>query len=138
MVPADIVFLESLPITVNGKVDRKALPAPDQNRRELNQSFVAPRTTLEELLVKIWAEILKLETVGVFDNFFDLGGHSLMATQVVSSIRNTLRVELSLRVLFEKPTVAGLSEHIETIQWAGKENTPTSKDDLGETENITL
>jgi acyl carrier protein len=113
MVPSAFVFLDSFPRTRNGKLDRGALPIPNQSRPELENSFAAPRTSVEEALAEIWAEVLKVERVGIHDNFFDLGGHSLKATQVVSKIRGTLQVEISLRDLFENPTVAELALKIE-------------------------
>ena len=116
MVPSAFVFLDRLPLTANGKIDRRGLPAPDQSRPALKESFVAPRTPIEELLAEIWAAVLKLDTVGVHDNFFDLGGHSLLATQVMSRIGQAFKVELPLRALFESPTVAGLVERIEEIR----------------------
>jgi acyl-coenzyme A synthetase/AMP-(fatty) acid ligase/acyl carrier protein len=109
MVPSAFVFLESLPVTPNGKVDRIALPLPDQSRPELEENYVAPRTSIEEALAGIWAEILKLERVGIHDNFFDLGGHSLLATQVISRVRRAFQVEIPLRAMFEKPTVEELA-----------------------------
>src|SRR5205807_2968059 len=109
MVPAAFVILDSLPLTENGKVDRRALPAPDQLRPELEGNFVAPRTPAEELIAGIWAEVLRLERIGVHDDFFDLGGHSLNATQVVSRVREAFKVEMPLRALFESPTVEALS-----------------------------
>ncbi|MGH7824577.1 MAG: amino acid adenylation domain-containing protein [Candidatus Binatia bacterium] len=112
MVPSVFLFLDSLPLTPNGKVDRRALPEPDHSRRELEQTFVPPRSAVEEVLAGIWATVLGLERVGVHDNFFDLGGHSLLATQVVSRVRQDFQVELALRTLFEHPTVAGLAEQI--------------------------
>ena len=112
MIPSAFVILDALPLTPNGKVDRKALPVPDQSRPELEESYQAPRTPIEEMLVGIWAEVLKLEKIGIHDNFFDLGGHSLLATQVISHIRAAFQVELPLRSLFEKPTVVGLAEAI--------------------------
>ena len=138
MVPADFVFLDSLPLTPNGKVDRDALPPPDRNGHKSQPSYVAPRTELEELLVKIWGEILAVPTIGVLDNFFELGGHSLLAMQVVSRIRNSMQVELSLRAFFEKPTIAGLSEHLETIRWIANDKTATARNDLGATEKVVL
>ncbi len=113
MVPSVFVFLDALPLTPNGKVDRKELPLPDQNRPELEQGFVAPRTPVEEIIAEIWAVVLKAEKVGVHDNFFELGGHSLLATQVVSRIREALRaMDLPVRALFEAPTVADLASRI--------------------------
>src|SRR5207253_11229410 len=106
MVPAAIVILAALPLTANGKVDKRALPAPEWQRPEA--SYQAPRTPVEEVVAGIWAEVLGLEQVGATDHFFTLGGHSLLATQVMSRLRSTFGVELALRELFEAPTVAGL------------------------------
>ena len=114
MVPSAFVFLDSLPLTPNGKLDRKSLPAPDPIRPELEKTFTAPRTPKEEMLAKVWAEVLKIDKVGVNDNFFGLGGHSLLATQLISRIRNDFRIDLPLRTLFESPTVAGIAEHLES------------------------
>jgi acyl carrier protein len=100
------VILKSFPLTSNGKIDRRALPAPDEMRPELTANFVAPRTNIEEVLAAIWAEVLKIEKVGIYDNFFELGGHSLLATQVISRVRQAFQVELPLHRLFESATVA--------------------------------
>ena len=112
MIPSAFVVLDALPLTPNGKVDRKALPAPDQSRPELDQGYQAPRTPMEEMLAKIWAEVLKVEKVGIHDNFFDLGGHSLLATQVISRLRVLSQIEVTVRALFEKPTIADLTSAI--------------------------
>jgi hypothetical protein len=112
MIPSAFVFLEALPLTAHGKVDRRALPAPDRARAEPATRFVAPRTPVEETLAGIWAEVLGLERVGVHDDFFELGGHSLMATQVLSRLHRHLPAKLPLRRLFETPTVAGLAEAV--------------------------
>ncbi|MBW4678524.1 MAG: amino acid adenylation domain-containing protein [Microcoleus vaginatus WJT46-NPBG5] len=112
MVPAAFVFLPSIPLTSNGKVDRRALPVPDSSRRELTSTFISPRNPIEEVISGIWAEVLHVDRVGIHDNFFELGGHSLLATQVISRLREALQIELPLRYLFESPTVAGLSERI--------------------------
>ncbi|HEX6292635.1 MAG TPA: amino acid adenylation domain-containing protein [Herpetosiphonaceae bacterium] len=111
MLPAAFVFLDGLPKTPSGKLDRNALPAPDLHAA-LDQDFVAPRTPLEAMLAQVWADVLRVERVGVHDNFFALGGHSLLATQIVSRLRDTLQVDLPLRALFETLTIAGLAAAI--------------------------
>lgn len=116
MLPAAFITMDELPLTPNGKVNRKALPAPGTARPDLAGSFVAPSTPIETTLASIWCVVLKLEQVGVEDNFFDLGGYSLAAVQVASRVREAFQVELPLRSLFETPTVAGLARIIEEQQ----------------------
>ncbi|MBD1881802.1 non-ribosomal peptide synthetase [Coleofasciculus sp. FACHB-T130] len=116
MVPSAFVVLESLPLTPNGKVDRRALPAPEPVKLELAGNYVAPQTPVEEVLVKIFAEVLGVKRVGIHDNFFELGGHSLLATQLVSRVRDAFAVELPLRSVFEAPTIAELSKAIASFQ----------------------
>jgi amino acid adenylation domain-containing protein len=111
MIPAAFVELAALPLTANGKVDRKALPAPD-GRLLAGRDFVAPEGPVQERLAAIWAEVLRRERVGARDNFFELGGHSLMATQVLSRMKAAFGVDLPLRAIFDTPTVAGLAEAI--------------------------
>jgi NRPS condensation-like uncharacterized protein/acyl carrier protein len=113
MVPSAFVMLDALPLTSNGKVDRKALLPPDQRRPQIAQGFIEPRTDIEELVAQVWKEVLKLEKVGVQDNFFELGGHSLLATQVVSRLRDTFQREVPLRTLFEAPSVASMAAQVE-------------------------
>ena len=112
MIPSSFVFLKTMPLTSNGKVDRAALPAPDEARPNLERRFVAPRTGVEKELADIWAGFLKLTEVGIHDNFFELGGHSLLATQVVSRMRKKFNCEVPLRSLFEFPTIADLAVQI--------------------------
>jgi acyl-coenzyme A synthetase/AMP-(fatty) acid ligase/acyl carrier protein len=109
MVPSAFVLLESLPLTSNGKIDRKSLPAPNWIGRESEVSYVPPRSPVEELLVATWAGILNREQVGIRDNFFELGGDSLLATRLMSEVRKTFQVEISLRVLFDDPSVEALA-----------------------------
>ncbi|MFD0634336.1 amino acid adenylation domain-containing protein [Catenulispora yoronensis] len=124
MVPAVFVEMASLPQTPNGKVDRNALPEPDGIRPESAQTFVAPSTPTEQLLVGIWAEVLGLDRVGVGDGFFDLGGHSLLATRVVSRIRAVFGVEVALASLFDEPTVAGLAAVVDSaVSGSGSDST---------------
>jgi amino acid adenylation domain-containing protein len=111
MVPAAFVALDSIPLTPNGKMDRHALPAPEQSGPAT--PHVAPRTPVEEEVAAIWAEVLGMERVGIHDNFFEHGGHSLRATQVVSRVRGALGAEISLRDLFDAPTVAELAVCVE-------------------------
>ena len=113
MVPTAFVFLEGLPLTPNGKLDRKALPLPDQTRPELAETYIAPRTPVEELLAQIWANVFKLDKVSIYDNFFDLGGHSLLASQVISRVRDVFQIELPVRALFEAPTISQLALRVE-------------------------
>src|SRR5215471_4733846 len=119
MIPAVFVDLGAFPLTPNGKVDRKALPLPDGARPRLGHDFVEPRTEVEELVAQVWRELLKIEHVGIYDNFFDLGGHSLLATRVVTRLRSNFNIDLALRKLFELPTVAGLAAQIDFLRRSG-------------------
>ena len=110
MLPSAFVPMSALPLTMRGKVDRRALPAPGRQRGEPGGSYVAPRNAVEEALADIWAQVLEVERVGAHDNFFDLGGHSLLGTQVTSRIFDVFSVELPLRRLFQSPTLSRLAE----------------------------
>jgi amino acid adenylation domain-containing protein len=109
MMPSAIVMMEEMPLMKNGKVDRSALAEVKEGRGVDEKSYVAPRTPVEEIIAGIFIEVLSVERVGIFDNFFDLGGHSLLVTLVVSRLREAFHVELPLRAVFESPTVADLS-----------------------------
>ncbi|KPY44859.1 hypothetical protein ALO47_100399 [Pseudomonas syringae pv. ribicola] len=113
MVPSHMVLLEQMPLTPNGKLDRKALPAPDVSLAQ--QDYVAPQSEMEQQLTAIWADVLKVERVGITDNFFELGGHSLLATQVVTRAQKQLQRNVPLRAMFEFNTVQALAQHLESL-----------------------
>jgi amino acid adenylation domain-containing protein len=119
MIPSAYVYMESLPLTPSGKIDRRALPIPE--RKMANDGpFVGPRTAIEEIVAGIFEEVLKIERVGIDDNFFEIGGHSLLATRVISRVKNTFGVEIGVRSIFEKPTVKGLASRIEEVVGTGE------------------
>ncbi|MEG4517840.1 MULTISPECIES: amino acid adenylation domain-containing protein [unclassified Microcoleus] len=124
MVPSAFVLLEAMPLTPNGKIDRRSLRAPDTNTAEFESNLAVPRTPDEQLIAEIWAEVLGLERVGIHDNFFELGGHSLLATQAIARLREAFKIELPLRVLFESPTVASLSSRMDQISSEQKQEAP--------------
>jgi amino acid adenylation domain-containing protein len=115
MIPSVFVFLNELPLSVSGKVNRHVLPVPEQVRPELAVRYVGPRTPVEEELARIWAELLKIERVGIHDNFFELGGHSLLATHVISQVRRLFNVSLPLRRLFEMPTISEMAKSLTVL-----------------------
>jgi amino acid adenylation domain-containing protein len=108
LTPSGYVVLERLPLTPNGKIDRQALPAPGKHDAELDDRYVAPSTPIENDVAQIFRDVLRIEDVGIYDDFFALGGHSLLVTQVISRINRAFQVELSVRALFDAPTVNGL------------------------------
>jgi acyl-CoA synthetase (AMP-forming)/AMP-acid ligase II len=116
MIPATFMILDSFPLTSSGKLDRRALPAPQSGRSESDSPFVAPRTPTEKELCEIWRELLKVERVSVYDNFFELGGHSLLLTRMASSIRNVFQVNLTIPILFNGPTIVEMTEAIAVKQ----------------------
>jgi acyl carrier protein len=126
MLPSVFVLLDELPLTSNGKVDRKALRESELAGEGNEGEYVAPGTPTEEVLANIWAGVLGVERVGANDSFFDLGGHSLLATQVISQVRQIFQVEVAMRDLFESPTVAGLAGRVERLlaEGGGIESAP--------------
>ncbi|HSE15895.1 MAG TPA: non-ribosomal peptide synthetase, partial [Pyrinomonadaceae bacterium] len=113
MVPTSFVMLDELPLTPSGKLDRRALPAPEHSGIESEREYVAPRTEAEELLAGIWTRLLKVEQVGVNDNFFELGGHSVLVTRMIAEVNSLFQVELSLRLVFETPILEYIASEIE-------------------------
>ncbi|HAX77734.1 MAG TPA: hypothetical protein DCY88_18325 [Cyanobacteria bacterium UBA11372] len=130
MVPSAFIVLESFPLTPNGKINRRALPAPDLSRLRGDSTVVPPRTPTEEILASFWREVLKVEPISIHDNFFELGGHSLLATQVVSRISQAFEMEVSIRCLFEAPTIVELSDRIESFLWAKSAQITSTTSDL--------
>jgi hypothetical protein len=118
MVPSSFVWLDELPLSPNGKLDRKALPPHERERRDSQEGASAPRTPVEEILGGIWSELLGVEHISVEDNFFELGGHSLLATRLVSRVREALKVEVPLRGLFESPTLSAFAALVEGLRRA--------------------
>jgi acyl carrier protein len=121
MVPSAFVFLEALPLTPNGKVDRKALPNPEVLRPELAAAYVEPRTEVEQTIAKVWQQVLRVEKVGVHDNFFDLGGHSLLMVQVHQKLQEILKRDFVITKMFKYPTISSLVEYLIPQQ---REQTP--------------
>nr|QEO74779.1 condensation domain-containing protein [uncultured bacterium] len=109
MLPSAFVMLETIPLTATGKVDRRALPAPEQVRPELSQCYVAPRTPVEEEMTAIWTEVLDIDCAGIHDNFFELGGHSLLTIQLAARISEEFQISLPMARVFEAPTIAELA-----------------------------
>ena len=118
MLPSAFISLSTLPMTPNGKVDRRALPTPDQSQSVLSlaRAFASPHSSIEKQLAKIWAEILNLEQVSIYDDFFDFGGHSLLITQLLFRVREVFEVDLPLQSFFKAPTIANLAQNIEIIK----------------------
>jgi amino acid adenylation domain-containing protein len=134
MIPAAFVLLDELPLTASGKLDRRALPAHDSTRPQLENIFIAPRTPVEAELSAIWCELLQLHQVSINDNFFELGGHSLLLTQFVSRVRHAYQVELPLRMLFDAPNIEDMTMLLATRQIEQEDRTIVLKmlEELGQ------
>jgi amino acid adenylation domain-containing protein len=120
MVPSLFIFLNALPLSPNGKVDRSKLPSPHESSRDLTSVPIAPRSELEELVANIWRDVLQIENLSVHDNFFALGGHSLLAIQVVSRLQKSFNKEVPMRILFDAPTIAAFADGLENVLREGK------------------
>jgi amino acid adenylation domain-containing protein len=128
LLPSAFVLLEKLPLLPSGKINKHALPAPEITRQAVAESYVAPRTAMEEIIAGIWSELLGVERVGVYDNFFELGGHSLLAAQIIVRVRHKFAVNVPLQSLFDTPNVAGLALAVTQTQ--------AQMLDLTETQNL--
>jgi acyl carrier protein len=112
MIPATFMTLDEMPLTTSGKVDRRALPAPQQSRPDLDKQYAAPQNEIEQKIAAIWQEVLQVERVGIHDNFFDLGGHSLLILQMQGKLHEQLQSDLSMVEMFKHPTVHSLAERL--------------------------
>jgi acyl-coenzyme A synthetase/AMP-(fatty) acid ligase len=124
MTPHSFIVLDEFPLTVNGKLDYKALPDPDDSRPDLERAYVAPRTPEEEVIAGLWAKQLRVDRVGMFDDFFELGGHSVLATKLLTEVNLIFNTEIDLRVIFETPTVDSMAKEIQKAKSAQ----PTQKE----------
>ncbi|MEM8808817.1 MAG: amino acid adenylation domain-containing protein, partial [Cyanobacteria bacterium P01_G01_bin.38] len=124
MVPSAFIPLERLPLTPSGKVDRRALPQPEQTRPKSERPYTAPSTAIEKAIAEIWQQILGIERVSLDDSFFELGGHSLLITQLFTRLRNTFEVNITLRSLFDLPTIADIAQEIKRIQQTPTDHSP--------------
>jgi acyl carrier protein len=131
MIPSSFVLMERMPLTTNGKIDRQALPSAIQPAAA-NRSFEAPRTETERALAAIWSELLQAPNISVNDDFFDLGGQSLMAIRAVARIRDAFDVDISLRNVFEQPTLGGLASLIDGLVWISQSPRTTTSGDREE------
>lgn len=124
MMPSAIVLMDAIPRRPSGKVDRRALPSPNDHSSGQSTAIIPPRNDAEETLVRIWTDVLGSEEISVHDNFFEIGGNSLLVNRVVSRARETFDIELTLRDLFEAPTIARFAEHVEQTLIAELESMP--------------
>ncbi|HKV40955.1 MAG TPA: phosphopantetheine-binding protein, partial [Blastocatellia bacterium] len=116
MIPAEFVVMDALPLTPNGKIDRRNLPRPRGSASESAKGYVAPSSAVEEVLAAIWEQDLDRDRVGIADDFFALGGHSLTAMRVISAIRYIFKVDLTVSKMFESPTVQGLARELRAVE----------------------
>jgi len=112
MVPGTFTVLDAFPLTPNGKVDRRRLPAPEGRRAAARAAFLAPRDGIERAIAGVWRDVLRLDDVGVDDNFFDLGGHSLLLVQVQAKLRDVLEREIAIVEMFQYPTIRAMATHL--------------------------
>ncbi len=138
MIPAAFVFLESIPLTPNGKVNRRALPLPDTSSFPRESSFVAPRDSVELQLAQIWSEVLGISPIGINENFIELGGHSLLATKIIGLVGDRFQVELSLNSLFKYPTVAELAKIVTQVAQEERSNPWPSLEPISREQTIPL
>ncbi|HET7286763.1 MAG TPA: methyltransferase, partial [Pyrinomonadaceae bacterium] len=121
MIPATFVWMDTLPLTATGKINRAALPEPDSSRLRLGEVYAPPETELQKQIATVWSEVLRLEKIGIDSTFFNIGGHSLLAMQVISRLNDSLKLEIPLRLMFEVPTIRRFAEAVGELQAAAKE-----------------
>jgi acyl carrier protein len=124
MIPSAFVFLKRIPLAAGGKVDRRALPAPHKSQFEHEGNYVAPRTPVEELLAKIWINVLGVERIGIHDNFFEMGGHSLLAMRIMARVNREFGKKVPVRMVFDAPTIARFAARLQCIPSGQKDVAP--------------
>ncbi len=138
MIPSKFIFLKSMPLLPNGKIDRRSLPAPDRLRPELTTDYVAPESDIEKRVADICKELLRIDQVGVNDDFFELGGQSLLATQLLSRINQAFGIAIPLKLIFEAPTVKGIALLIDMVVGSAANETRGRDSAAGEREQFVL
>jgi acyl carrier protein len=121
MVPSSFIFLNALPLTPNGKIDRDILPRPESAKTKSASERIPPRTETEKIIANIWTEVLHIDEVGVHDDFFEIGGHSLLAAQVMNRLRDNFELEIPLSRIFEYPTVGGIAGYVDAAVWSTRD-----------------
>ena len=122
MVPARFIFLDALPKTPNGKIDRQRLPAPELFRAEDSDEMEMPSTSTEKAVAEIWKEVLDIPLVGLHDDFFELGGHSLLVTLLISRLRTVFEIDLPINLVFEESTIFRLARYIDNVRWVSPDS----------------
>ncbi|NJO81278.1 MAG: non-ribosomal peptide synthase/polyketide synthase [Blastochloris sp.] len=138
MIPQRLVALEKLPLTANGKIDRRTLQEQAKQVTMVTTEYVAPRNETEQTLVDVWSSVLSVERVGIHDNFFDLGGHSLLAIQIIARVDEVFPLNFTLEALLEHLTIAEMAEYIDTLQWATQGTVPEKDDSSTEFDEVDL
>jgi acyl carrier protein len=136
MVPSLVIAIDQVPLTPNGKLNRSALPDPGQHW--VSKEYIAPRTDYEQAIAVIWQDVMKRDRIGVDDHFFDIGGHSLLAVQIVARVKEQYAVEFSMRRLFEVATIAGMASYVENAVWLRESEAGTAADAGDDYEEIEI
>ena len=138
MIPSGFVRLEKFPLTPSGKIDTRALPKPEEAGLSGTANYVAPQTPTEEKMARIWSRLLNLERVSIFDNFFEIGGHSLLLLRVISSLKKELNVDVPFRQFFETPTLADISKCVDALLYLNEGSSAVNKTSDDDREEVLI